>query len=117
LVYTPIGETISTTVPLPLTTDELESVYQKATSIGFFDYPSKFVVPFWQVRGYLESGASYELSITNDTTTNSVSWIDDAVTKPNYTRADQLRELTRLIYKIIQSHPEVQQLPRGALCL
>ncbi len=117
LVYTPIGDTTSTTISLRLTSDELESIYQKASAIGFFDYPSKFVVPFWQVRGYLESGASYELSMTNGTTTNSVSWTDDAVTRSNYTRANQLRELMKLIYETIQSHPEVQQLPKGVFCL
>jgi hypothetical protein len=117
LVYTPIGDTTSTTISLHLTTDELESIYQKTISIGFFDYPSKFVVPFWQVRGYLESGASYELSMTNSTTTNSVAWRDDAVTKSSYTRANQLRELMKLIYEIIHSHPEVQQLPEGVFCL
>ncbi len=116
LVYTPIGETTSTTISLHLTPDELESIYQKATGIGFWNYPSKFVVPFWQVRGYVTPAASYEIRMTNGMMRKSISWTDDARTRSNYTKADKLRELTRLIYKIIESHPEVQQLPGGMLC-
>ena len=36
LAYTPLGETTSITVPLQLTDDELDQVYQKITTIDFF---------------------------------------------------------------------------------
>lgn len=111
LVHTPLGDTISTTISLELSDDELESVYQKAMSIGFFDYPSEFVVPDDQVLGYQAPSSSYQLSMTNGEMTNSVAWRDDTMTKPEYKKADQLRELMELIDEIIQSHPEVQQLP------
>ena len=117
LVYTPLGDTTSTTISLRLTDDELESIYQKAMSIGFFEYPSEFVVPDDQVLGYQEPASSYKLSMTNGEMVNSVSWTDDTMTKPGYTKADQLRELMNLIDEIIQSHPDVQQLPGPkALC-
>jgi len=117
LVYTPLGDTTSITVPLQLIDDELESIYQKAISISFFDYPSEFVIPDDQVLGYQAPASSYELSVTNGEMTNSVSWTDDTMTKPSYVKADQLRELMYLIDEIIQSHPEVHQLPGPkALC-
>lgn len=117
LVHTPLGETTSITLSLRLTDDELETIYQKAISIGFFDYPSQFVIPDDQVLGYQAPASSYELSMTNGEMTKSVSWTDDTMTKPSYTKADQLRELIKLIQQIIQSRPEVQQLPGPkALC-
>jgi hypothetical protein len=118
LAHTPLGDTISITISLRLTNDELESVYQKAISISFFDYPSKFVIPDYQVLGYQSGISSYQLSMTNGVMTNSVSWTDDTISKPSYTKADQLRELMYLIDKIIQSHPEIQLLPEPkALCI
>jgi len=118
LVYTPLGDTTSTTISLRLTEDELESIYQKALSTGFFDYPSEFVVPHDQALAYHTPATSYELSMTDGAMTNSVSWTDEAMTKPGYTKADQLRELMKLINEVIESHPEVQQLPRPkVLCI
>jgi hypothetical protein len=118
LVYTPLGDTVSTTISLRLSEEELESIYQKAMSIGFFEYPSKFVVPENQVLGYLARIFSYQLRMTNGERINSVSWTDDAVTKPSYTKDDDLRELLNLINEILRSHPEVHQLPEPkALCI
>ncbi len=111
LIYTPIGDTTSITISFRLTEDELESIYQKALSIGFFDYPSNFVIPNDQVDGYLTPASSYKISITDSTRTNSVSWTSDVVSKPGYTKATQLQELVKLINEIILSHPEVQELP------
>ena len=117
LVHTPLDGTTSITISLHLTDDELETIYQKAISIGFFDYPSKFVIPDDQMLGSQTPASSYELSMTNAEKTNSVTWTDDTMTKPNYTKADKLRELVNLINKIIQSHPEIQQLPQpNAAC-
>ncbi len=111
LVYTPLGDTTSTTISLRLADDELESIYQKAIAIGFFDFPPEYVVPDDQVLGTHMPSSSYQLSMTKGEMSNSVSWRDDTITKPDYAKADQLRELMNLIKDIIQSHPEVQQLP------
>jgi hypothetical protein len=111
LVYTPLGDKDSITISLRLSDDELDSIYQKAMSVGFFDYPSEFVVPDDQILGYHAPSSSYQLSMTNGELTNSVAWRDDRMTKPDYEKADQLRELMNLIDEIIQSHPEVQGLP------
>jgi hypothetical protein len=111
LAHAPLGDTTTITISFPLTDEEIESIYQKAVSIDFFDYPSEFVIPDDQVIGYQAPASSYELSMTNGEMTNSVMWTDDTMTKPSYTKADKLRELLDLIYEIIQSHPEIKQLP------
>jgi hypothetical protein len=43
--------------------------------------------------------------------TPSVAWQDNTMTKPEYTKGDELRELVNLIDEIIQSHAEVEELP------
>ena len=115
LVHTPLGDTTSITISLQLTDDELESIYSDAVSIGFFEYPSKFVVPDDQVTGRHFPAFSYQLSMTNGEKTNSVTWTDDMTTKPSFIKGDQLRNLVYLINKIIQSHPEIKQLPEPKL--
>ena len=111
LVHTPLEGTDSVIISLQLTADELISIYEKAISIDFFDYPTTFVVPDNQVLGYMAPALSYQLSMTNGEMTNSVSWTDDTMTKPNYTKADELRELIQLVEETIRSHPEYKQLP------
>ena len=117
LVHTPLEGTDSVTISLRLTDDELVSIYEKAISIGFFDYPSTFVIPDDQVLGYMAPASSYQLSMTNGEMTNSVSWTDDTMTKPTYAKADELRELIQLVEETIRSHPERKKLPEpSAAC-
>ena len=115
LVHTPLGDTTSITISLQLTSDELESIYSEAISIGFFEYPSNFVIPDDEVTGRHFPAFSYQLSMTNGEKTNSVTWTDDMTTKPSFIKGDQLRNLLDLINKIIQLHPEIQQLPEPKL--
>ena len=112
LIHTPLGDTTTIAISFPLKDEEIETIYQKAVYIGFFSYPSEFVVPNDQVVGYQMPASSYELSITNGEMSNSVTWTDGTMTKPEYKESDRLRELMDLIYEIIQSHPEIQQLPK-----
>jgi hypothetical protein len=111
IVHTPLGDTESITFPFQLTDDELELIYKKSMSIGFFDYPKVFAIPDDQVLGYQFPSSSYEISITNGEMTNSVTWKDDTMSKPEYKKADSLRELVNLIDQIIQSYLETQELP------
>ena len=118
LIHTPLGDTTSVTISLRLTDSEIESIYQKAMSIGFFEYPAEFVIPDDQVLGYQAPSSKYQLSMTNGKMTNSVTWKDDTMTQPDYTKADDLRELINLINEILELHPEMQTLPEPkALCL
>jgi len=111
LVHTPLGEPDGITIFLQLSDEELESVYQKAVSIDFFNYPSDFVVPDDQLIGYEVPVSSYELTMINGEMSNSVKWSGGALTKPDYMKATNLRDLVILINGIILSHPEYQQLP------
>ena len=117
LVHFPARATTSITIPLRLTHDELESIYQKAVSINFFNYPSKIVAPDDLEQMMLTPSGTYDLSMTNGTMTNSVTWTDDIITEPLFKEAAQYIELINLIRKIIKSHPEFQQLPEPiAMC-
>lgn len=111
VVYTPLGVSYSTTISVQLTDDELEAIYQKAVSIGFFDYPSEFVIPDDQVIEREVPASNYRLSMMNGEIRTSVSWKDDAIAKSGYTKADQLRELMKLINEIMIKHLDFRQLP------
>ena len=115
LIHTPPDATNSLKISFLLTDDELESIYQKAISIDFFDYPAKFFIPDDQVMGYKAPAVSYELSMINGGMKNSVIWIDDTMNKPKYTKAERLRELMNLIYEIIQAHPKIPRFPEQSL--
>ena len=105
----PLEDASSTIISVHLTDKELELIYQKAIEIGFFDYPQEFVVPDDQIIGIHFPASSYQLSMTNGKMTNSVDWLDRDITKPDYKKADELRELMILIQDIIRLRPEVQQ--------
>ena len=111
IVHTPLGDTESITFSFRLSDEELEAVYQKSMAIGFFNYPKVFVIPDDQVLGYQSPSSSYEISMTNGEMTNSVTWKDDTMSKPEYKKADSLRELVNLIDQFIQSYLETQELP------
>ena len=111
LVHFPVGERTSITIPLRLIHDELESVYQKALSINFFDYPAKIVAPDNLVHMTYAPSGTYDLSMTNGAMTNSTTWTSDIITEPLFAQAAQFMELVKFIRKIIESHPEFKQLP------
>lgn len=111
IVHTPLGDTKSITFSYRLTEIELEAIYQKSMAIGFFDYPTVFVIPDDQVLGELFPSSRYEISMTNGEMTNSVTWDDGMVSNPDYEKATSLRELITLIEQIIQSYLETQELP------
>lgn len=111
IVHTPLGDTESITFSFRLTNDELETIYKKSMAIGFFNYPKVFVIPDDQVLGYQSPSSSYEISMTNGEMTNSVTWKDDTMSKPDYKKADSLRELINLIDQIVQSYLKTQELP------
>jgi hypothetical protein len=111
LTHTPVGDTESIIISFLLTDEELETIYQKAISIDFFDYPVEFVVPDSELIGYEVPQSHYELYIVNGEMEHTVRWTGGALTKPGYLKAENLQEFIRLINDIIQSHPEIKQLP------
>jgi hypothetical protein len=105
----PLGDASSKTISVHLADQELEIIYRKAVGISFFEYPANFIIPNDQIIGGHFPISSYKLSMTNGKMTNSVNWIDRDETKPDYTKASELRELMMLIQEIILWQPEVQQ--------
>lgn len=116
LVYLPLGETNSITIPFQQTDGELDAIYQKAAAIGFFQYASTFVIPAEHVIGMHTPAASYALTIANGALSHTVAWFDEDLVDQPYAPADRLRELMDLIEQTIKSHPEVQRLPPTAGC-
>ncbi len=100
LIHTSLDETESLTIPFKLSEKEMETVYQKAISSKFFDYPSKVIargeVPF----------ATFRLKIINGASTNDVKWTTNFNFEPNFPEDDKLIELYVLVQNIIHSHPE-----------
>ena len=111
LVYTPIGETTPITISLELTDEELESIYQKALLIGFFNFPPKIIAPQNAVRMISAPSGSYSLSITNGDLTNSTSWSSEIITDPLFEEAARFMELVVLIRNTFESKPEYKLLP------
>lgn len=103
LTHSPISSTNEYKYPFLLTDEELESIYQKAISIGFFEYSSPFVVPEDQMLGYRHPASNYDLYIINGENSNLVSWTDGIMAKPSYKAVNNLQELQELIDAIIQS--------------
>ncbi len=114
LAYVPLGEARAIIIPFRFTEGEANAIYARAASIGFFDYPSMFMVPAAYIQGLHTPAAAYELSIRNGGWSNSVIWSDHPIVAPPYGPADRLRELMDLIEKIVMSHPEVENLPRSS---
>lgn len=106
LSYRRIGEASYATIPIQITEAQLESIYQTALSIGFFDYPEEFEVPEDEIGYGFSPASSYQLSMTNGETTNTVLWNDNVVPISSNRKAEQLRALIILIEKVIQAHPE-----------
>ncbi|MFC2015244.1 hypothetical protein ACFLUP_04565 [Chloroflexota bacterium] len=101
----------SITVPLLLTDEELDRIYQKMIEIDFFDYPEEFSVslPPGGLVGMITPHSSYYFRVENNSVIKELRW-EDKITNEN-NEADNLRELIKLIRDIIESKEEYQKLP------
>ncbi len=99
LIHNPLDEIKAITIPFRLSESELETIYQKAISPKFFEYPSEV-----RVRGEVPS-TTFHLKIVNGILTNEVTWTDNLNFEPNFPENDKLIELFVLIQRIIHSNP------------
>ena len=109
----------SVTIPLTLTVAEMTTIYQKMAAINFFAYPETYAYnAMGDPRfGIVTPADSYHFIVRNGGQTKTVEWTDNIVPPPT-PDAERLQELSQLIVRIIQAHPEVQRLPeRKAGCL
>jgi hypothetical protein len=58
----------------------------------------------------ISSPYNYDLTVENGESKTSIRWTDNMV-QPTTPKADQLRELFRLIIQIVQADPGYQRLP------
>jgi hypothetical protein len=107
------------TVSMPLSDEQLQTVFDKMIEINFFDYPDVFAIPV-PPGGRMTiqmPASSYHILVRNGERHKSVEWLDEIVS-PSDQPAVQLRGLVRMIQQIIREHPAYQQLPaRGFACL
>ena len=104
----------SITVPLALTEEEMDRIYQKMVEIDFFNYPDNFSisVPPGVPTGLRTPYPSYYFRVEYNSTTKELWWDDEIVCKDfQDEKADQLRELIELIRDIIESKEEYKELP------
>ena len=111
LIHTPLDATKSKSIFLPLTNDELNAIYKKAVETNFFYLPSKITPPDNLVQIRQAPSGIYELTMTNGSMKNSVSWNNEIITDPLYKEAAEFQKLMNFIRDVIKSHKEYKQLP------
>ena len=95
------------TVPVTLTGNQLQSIYEAIAAARFFEYPSTYRVLGPSAQAPSEH---YKLDVSSAGVSHSVSW-HDAI-RPSTLEADRLRMLFTTIKAVIADLPEVKSLPR-----
>jgi hypothetical protein len=102
----------SITIPLKLSNEQIAAIYEKMVEINVASYPEVFEVrkPLLGEVVMIASPYNYDLMVENGESKTSIRWTDNIV-QPTNAKADQLRELFRLIIQMVQEHPSYQGLP------
>lgn len=102
----------SITVPLSLSREEMDRIYQKMVEIDFFSYPDKFSisVPPGELTGMVTPHSSYYFKVQYSSRVKELWWEDEITNKDE--KADKLRGLIKLITDIVESKDEYKKLPR-----
>ena len=100
------GEPI--TIPVTLTDEQMMTIYQKMVAIDFFSYPETFRI--LNGTAMVTPAPEYRIKVRNGELTHSVFWVDE-IFEPTNREADQLRELIQIIMRVIETHPDIQNLP------
>ena len=96
---------------ISLTQKDLNRICMKINTIGFFSYPQVLdTTPKGPRWGELEPYTNYYLEVQIGTRSHSVRWTDRYTS--NKMRYHNLMEISRLIWDIIESTPEYQQMPK-----
>jgi len=99
-------------IPLTLSTEQMAAVYDAIGSIGFFNYPTKFLgvkptaTDEITVKG---PSTTYRLEVRSSGVMHVVSWDDRFF--PHTEEASRLLKLFDLINGIVNDRPEVKSLP------
>ena len=102
----------SITIALGLSAEQKAMIYEKIVEIDLGRYPEVFAIPKPLIGEVvmISSPYNYGLTVENGESRTSIRWTDDIV-QPTTPKADQLRELFRLIIQMVREDPGYQQLP------
>jgi hypothetical protein len=100
------------TVSMPLSDEQMQTVFDKMIEINFFGYPDVFAFPVPPDGSMIieAPAASYAILVRNGERRKSVEWVDDIV-GPSDQPAVHLRGLLGMIQQMIQEHPAYRQVP------
>lgn len=100
------------TIPLALTTEQMEAIYQKMVAIDLFGYPETFAVPVPADgnMAIVTPANRYYIRVRNGGVIKTVEWTDNIV-EPTTQEAERLRQLFRMIVRMLAEHPDVKRLP------
>lgn len=94
---------------LTLSPDEMRTIYQGMVAINLFGYPAEYKTGVGSMPG-----ESYRFTVRNNGQTTTIDWIDVNISTME---AQRLDDLAKMIIALVETHPEVKQLPeRTALC-
>ena len=102
----------SMTITLGLSDGQMTLIYGKMVEIDLARYPEVFAVPKPLIGEVvmISSPYNYALTVENGESRASIRWTANIV-QPTTPKADQLRELFRMIIQMVEEHPGYQQLP------
>ncbi len=100
----------TTTIPLELSNDELNMIYNEMCKINIKSYPEEFRPDYDSaVKRWVTPCETYELLITYNGKEHQIVWVDSSLSEK--TEAKNLRDLISLIISIIENKEEVKKLP------
>lgn len=108
-----MGDQRTRTIPLMLTPVKMETIYRQLVASDFFSYPPVYKVqlPTSGEAAAVTPASRYRWIVRSAGRTTTVAWLDEIV-KPNPPEAQRLRDLATLMVNLIESRPEVKQLPQ-----
>jgi len=109
----------SITIPLKLSAEQLEMIYQKMYEINLTQYPAIYAIPTHpgEQVGFVTPASHYNLEVVNGKSTTTISWTDEII-EPTALEADRLRELLKMIVQMISENPDGIELPKPKfLCI
>lgn len=104
------------TIPLSLSTEDIERVCRKMQEIDFFSYPDNFTL---SVSSFTIPHKTYYLKVAYDSKVKELTWEDEqdylgSLREKGYKddKAEKLREVIETIYTILNSKEELKKLPK-----
>lgn len=95
---------------MELSSEELDVILKKMADIDFISYNRVFTPKRATIGGEQTPFSHYYLEYRDETVTKIVQW-NDRYYAPGNVRYNNLKELSRLIIKIVEAQPEYQELP------